>query len=160
MKNIILLIVFSILLFLSCHKKKETIQNSTPDYLIFGVTASGFCVGPGVDCALIYKIEKGKLYADSMNQLDENHLIFQTNPRPYNDYLIAAPLIDNFPDYLLRNSATYYGCPNCYDQGKIFIQRKDNDVIRKWHLDTSIGSMPAEIRAFADSVMKKAIRLR
>ena len=160
MKNIILVIVFSILLFLSCHKKKETIQNSTPDYLIFGVTASGFCSGQGVDCALIYKIEKGKLYADSMNYLDEYHLVFQTNPRPNSDYLIAAPLIDSFPDYLIRNSRGVYGCPGCTDQGIIFIQRKDNGVIRKWYLDTNIGAMPAEIRSFADSAMRKAIRLR
>jgi len=121
-----LLVISSV--FLSCKKSNSSGENS----LEFGVSY-GECIN---DCASFYRIADGKLYVDSMLSRNfEEKLLFKSTPLTQEKYLIARELENNFPVYLESNPEKRFGCPDCFDQGAIFIKRSKRGVIRTWNID-------------------------
>ena len=62
---------------------------------------------------------------------------------------ILSQLADNFPRVLLNSDQETYGCPDCADQGTIFLQRKIDDQIRSWFIDTRVqDDWPKELKEY------------
>ena len=80
-------------------------------------------------------------------------LIFKSTALNNEKYLIAKPLIDSFPAYLINNPDTTFGCPDCFDQGLLYIELKSNDGIRYWNIVMDENSQPAEIRDYVRKLL-------
>ena len=121
---------------------------SAGGYFAFG-TAYGFCQG---DCATFYCIKDGQLYADDMDKYGEP-LKFKKDPLPVEKYMEAKPLLDEFPAYFKAHAGETLGCPDCRDQGSIYIEHRLNGVTTRWHLDTDTSSLPVEIRNYVSNLL-------
>jgi hypothetical protein len=149
--------LFPLLLFLtavaSCNKepsqqsKKET-DLASPAFFSFGASY-GFCVG---DCANFYLIEKQQIFPDDMKIL-QKPLIFKSTALNNEKYLIAKPLIDSFPAYLINNPDTTFGCPDCYDQGAIYLELKNEEGVKYWNIDMDEKGQPGEIRDYIQQLI-------
>ena len=149
-KTLIIITAAAALLGFGC--KKETIGCQFPfgsgdfEYFIFG-TAHGMCIG---DCAKIFQLEGGKLFADDVvEHLTSENVTFQTTSLPAEKVAIATELSQQFPLALLDEANGQIGCPDCHDQGKMFVKVKTADgEIRFWFIDPD----EAKYAAFSDAV--------
>lgn len=120
-------------------------DNGVPgDYFVFGV-AYGFCMS---DCAQLYQMKEGKLFADSMDKYPGEPLKFLNTPMSDDDYMKAKALLDSLPDYFLQHPDQTIGCPDCADQGGYHLLLRQDGVEHFWHVDTSVGQQPVEIQPF------------
>lgn len=138
-------ILFAMLLLAGC--KKETTDDSGEPYFIFG-KAYGECGG---NCATFFNIQGDKLYADDM-QYYTGTFAFQSSALPNSKYETANVLRDSFPSYLASNPNKTFGCPDCHDQGGIYIKRCVNGQNQYWNIDTDTAEQPIEIRAYVQQV--------
>jgi len=144
MKKITILII-TCCFFAAC--KKENNQLMPENSFVFGSYYS-VCFD---DCAWLYKIEDQQLYPDNTNYF-ASPLTFFATPMTNDKYLIAKPVQDSFPVYFTSHIDTTYGCPNCHDQGMIYIEKTINGVKRKWIIDAEISAIPTEIRTYIQQV--------
>jgi hypothetical protein len=144
MKKIAMLIITCCLL-AGC--KKERNQLMPENSFVFGSYHS-LCYD---DYAFLYKIEGQQLFPDNTNYFT-SPLIFFATPLANGKYLIAKPVQDSFPVYLTSHADSTYGCPDCYDQGMIYIEKTVNGVKRKWIIDAEVSAIPAEIRTYIQQV--------
>ena len=125
---------------------KENLGNL--EYFSFG-NAYGFCQG---NCASFFIIKDDNLYPDDMDYYFESSLKFKPEALPIEKFNLAKKLIDNFPAYLIDNPNKTFGCPDCADQGGIHIETKEKGQIRRWHFDTVISKLPAEIQDYVQEI--------
>ena len=122
--------------------------------LIFG-TYYGFCFG---DCADIYKIESGKIFAD--REIDNFYLVrdeelpFESDPRPEEDYDVAETLLESFPNRLFDEEEETLGIPDAHDQGGIYLEIRTPDRTQRWFLDTQTDRLPEYLRDYAQKVLE------
>lgn len=145
-------ILLSAALFLTafaCKKKTPLPQpiDNAAEYIVFG-DGYGECGG---DCTHYYMLKDGKLYADSMD-IYSGPALFKVAPLPNTKYLIAQPLIAEFPGYLKNNADTIIGCPDCRDQGIFHFEYKENGLLRRWTVDPD--SIPTQMQTFVQHVSK------
>ena len=134
------LFLLLILLAMSCEKND---LNPEPT-LVFG-EAFGYCVG---DCAHFYKINDHQIYKDDIERFWTDPPTFNPAPLSDSEYELAQSLLTNFPEYLLQNPNQTYGCPDCADQGGIYIFYTKGKATNSWRIDTYIDNQPTEIRAY------------
>jgi len=134
-----------LLLFLSSCTK-ESLDH--PDYFAFG-NAFGMCQG---NCANFFLMKDKSIYPDEMDYYSGTSLKFKSEVLPEEKYNLAKELIENFPDYLLKNPDKTFGCPDCADQGGIHIEIKENGKIMRWHFDTIISNLPAIIQEYVQEI--------
>lgn len=144
--NKIALLIITCCIFAAC--KKESNELMPENSFVFGSYHS-LCYD---DCAILYKIEGQQLFADNTSYVT-SPLTFSLTPMANDKYLIAKPVQDSFPIYLTSHADTTYGCPDCYDQGMIYIEKTINGVKRKWIIDAEVSSIPAEIRTYIQQVL-------
>ena len=142
-----------LLLFLSfCTKnepdKLDNLEIDNIDYFAFG-NAHGMCQG---DCTNFFIIINGKIYPDDMDYYLGTSLKFKSDALPVGKYDLAKKLIDSFPTYLVDNPNKTFGCPDCIDQGGIHIEIKEKGLIKRWHFDTTISSLPSEIQDYVQEI--------
>ena len=140
-KSLFLLLV----LFLGC--KKDPSEQINPDHFIFG-TAYGECAG---DCARLFKLEDEKLFPDDgVVYLNYNgaDIPFQTQSLATDKVALAESLLSQMPAALLNETEEQIGCPDCHDQGTIFIETKTGDAVRRWYIDPD----SEQYGSFCDSV--------
>ncbi len=137
-KTLIIISAAAALLGFGCKKESETIgcQQPTKDfeYFIFG-TAYGECIG---DCAKIFQLQGQQLFADDGLEyfLYKDVVPFQTTSLSAEKIAIAKELLEQFPLALLDEANGSVGCPDCRDQGMIFIKIKVTcDEARFWFID-------------------------
>lgn len=138
-------ILAALMLCAGCKKEKD---EPNIEYLTFG-KANGLC---WTECATFFKVEDNAVYADSMMNYTGT-LQFQSDALANDKYLLAKPLQDNFPTYLTDNPNQTIGCPDCADQGGIYITRKVNGITSYWNIDTQTGAQPLEIRAYLQQMV-------
>lgn len=136
----LLLILFA---FNTCKKDPAL----TGDYFAFGV-AHGFCIN---NCADFFLIKKNKLYPDDMEHF-WGKLTFKNTPLPAQKYESANNLKINFPVYLRQHPDTTFGCPDCVDQGRIYIEIKEKGDIMFWNIDPSKNTQPTEIQNYIENM--------
>ncbi len=152
MKIKFLIIIFVFIFLSSC--SKEDLGNI--DYFAFG-DAYGFCQG---DCANFFMMKDSRLYPDNVASYNGTSLEFSGEALSVEKYDIAKKLIDNFPKYLIDNPDKTFGCPDCADQGGIHIEIQENGKITKWHFDTNIASLPAQIQDYVQEIKTVLVQLR
>jgi hypothetical protein len=147
MKKLLSIPLF-LMLFTSCKKetthllKKETIQPAVSSFS-FGVS-HGYCIG---ECAKFYSIVEEQIFPDDMQRLQQP-LLFKPEALSNEKYLIAKTLVDSFPAYLIDNPDTTFGCPDCYDQGVIYLELKNDEGVKYWIIDMDEKGQPSEIRDY------------
>lgn len=131
----------------SCSKKESPAPIPSGDYLVFG-TSYGMCAG---NCSPRFRIQGGSLYP-SDTAYDA--------PMSKAAYDSALILWTDFPVYLTAHPDTTFGCPDCHDQGGIYIQRKAGGVSSTWHIDTDTATQPETIRPYITRLYKLVYELK
>lgn len=145
LKNRLVLLLMILASVSGCEKNLEP---GIDGNLVFGV-AYGFCAG---DCAHFFQIKEGALFKDKVERYAGDDLIFEDAPLSNDKYILAEPLVRDFPKYLIENPNETIGCPDCADQGGYHLILKNEGESQYWHIDTSTGSHPQEIRAYIEQL--------
>jgi len=136
--------------------EKEHCAVTEDDIFVFG-TWYGECAG---DCAGLYEIRHGKLYPDNINNLYLDSVTFSNVPLPDSSYQHARSLPGLLPNYLIQHPNETLGCPDCYDQGVIYVELRRKGKKTTWKLDTNTGALPPDVQAFAQQVLVVMDQLR
>lgn len=151
MKSFKIVTFFAILIIISSCKHDDDISVNENDYLIFG-HFYGECIGEG--CVETYKLTDTKLFEDTNDSY--------AGTAPFNFIELGAlqfeqvkDLIDFLPPELLNASDTAFGCPDCADQGGLFIQYLKNGNTKSWRIDQSKNQVPEYLYEFMDKVNEK-----
>ena len=137
----------------SCEKNSSNKPSDT-DYLMFG-HFYGFCHGE--QCIEIFKLEKNKILEDSLDKYPD-----RTTPYLGKFYALdnakfnlAKDLTGFFPENLLNEPDTTIGCPDCADQGGLYIEYNFKGVHKFWFIDQSKSSVPEYLHDFMNRVNEK-----
>ncbi len=150
MKNLIFLILSFTILFVSSCNKEDEIESNQTDFLIFG-HFHGECIGEG--CVETFKLDHEKLFEDSNDNYSGTNFNFIEIGN--DKFEQVKDLVDYFPSKLLSENENVFGCPDCADQGGLFIQYSENGNIRSWKIDKSKSSVPNYLHEFIDKVNEK-----
>ena len=142
-KTITLLI--AIAMTTSCNKDCITLNEQ--NYLVFG-HFYGMCAGEG--CVETYKLTDMKLYEDLIDDYSGQNLEFVELENE--TFAQVNDLVDFFPNQLLSEEETVFGCPDCSDGGGLFIQYSDNGNLKSWRIDQFQNNVPSYLHAFIDQV--------
>ena len=148
MKTIrLLLAVFSISLF-SC--QEEVVHPYEGDYLVFG-NFYGECLE---ECVSTFRLEENRLIKDTQAQRIGQSVNFEKNPQvlSQDNFELAQELLTIFPSQLLTESDSTFGCPDCYDQGGLYIEYQQGDEQGVWIIDQTQEDVPAYLHEFMDRV--------
>jgi hypothetical protein len=154
MKKTFSLVGFIILLLISACTKENLNTSTETNYLIFG-DFYGECFGSS--CVETYKLTDSKLYKDAND--DYNHSNYTWNQLTGEKFIIAKDLADYIPNELLTDSIHIYGCPDCRDQGGLYIEYVQDGLKKSWLIDTDKGSVPPFLHPFMDEIKKKIAEL-
>lgn len=153
MKIGFLTLIFIALLFTSCSESDNSVNTNTMDYLIFG-HFHGECIGEG--CVETFKLTGDRLYEDTLDHYyAENFEFIELSSEKF---VQVKDIIDYFPNKLLNEKDTRFGCPDCRDQGGVFIQYSENGIVKSWRIDKDKDVIPEYLHSFIDKVNEK-IRL-
>lgn len=150
MKKALQLAAVITLIFLTACKTEKLNSALETDYLVFG-HFYGECLGES--CIETFKLTDTKLYEDISDGYSHSNYNFQqlTGEK----FIAVKDLIDQFPNQLLTDSIQIYGCPDCRDQGGIYIEYVKNGVVRSWRIDMDKGTVPPYLHPFMDEVNDK-----
>ena len=142
MKHYHFLSLVILILFSACSKDDDNadcenpIQNS--DTLIFG-HFYGECIGE--DCIQTYKLSDGQLFEDTLDSYagsgPSDFILL-----PQEDYDLVSDLMDFFPNELLSLADSTFGCPDCADQGGLFIRLESTADTSTFIIRSGSGGRP------------------
>jgi hypothetical protein len=135
------------LAFASC-KKESNKPADANNYFAFGFYF-GYC---GPTCSEMYKISDGEVYKDSVAISFPTPVIYSAIPLGNTEYQLAQPLQDSFPAYLQARPGITIGCPDCLDQGTVYIEKATNGLVQHWVIDMDDSVLPVEIRNYITSL--------
>lgn len=145
----LILYTLTFLVFCSCDKEVSNELNEG-DFLIFG-HFYGECIGEG--CVETYKLTSSKVYEDTNdNYLETDFSFIKLGNDKFKE---VKYLIDFLPNELLESDEDNFGCPDCLDQGGLFIQYSKNGNIKSWRIDQSKSAVPNYLHEFMDEVNEK-----
>lgn len=152
MKYISLFLSALILSLYACKKEGNDDNCAGPiednSSLIFG-HYYGECIGE--DCIQTYKLSGAHLYEDTVDSYaGTGPLAFIQ--RSQEDYLLVSNLMDYYPEELLSQADTTYGCPDCADQGGLFIQLSNEGTVRTFNIDQDMAAVPSYLHLFMTKV--------
>lgn len=123
-------------------------DSPSPAVLIFG-HFNGECIGE--NCIETFKLTEVALFEDTLDQYDAMiPLAFVQLSDEL--FLQVQDLRDNFPQELLAEQEYILGCPDCADQGGLFISYEMDGDIRSWRIDQDQTQVPEYLHAFMDQV--------
>ena len=158
MKYLSLIVLITLLASCGAEEVKPSeVFTQSDDYLIFG-RSFGHCHGE--ECVEIFLIDNSGLYEDNKDNLPSWTEPYDGNYTKLSDakYQAVKNLSLGTPDYLLQNTDTVYGCPDCADGGAIYLEIKQGNDRRFWLLDNSKYQVPEEIHSIIDHV-REAVEL-
>ena len=151
-----LIITFTVIWFyVGCSSDQEMMSSDT---LIFG-QFYGACSGS--DCVQTFKIENNQLFEDSIDDYGQNNFDFA--PRDQSDYDLVSDLVGLVPSQLLDESSQTFGCPDCADQGGLYIQivSIDSEVINlEFRMDLDKNNVPEYLHSFIDILTARIVLLQ
>lgn len=134
---------------LSCNDDEA---KSSTDYIIFG-HHYGFC--QGADCLKYFKLDTEHVYeyADTCLPIPVSSC-YEANPPMLSDakFEIAKSLFDDFPEALFDETEMTLGCPDCADQGGLYLEIKRGDAVNSWNIDQSKSAIPAYLHDYVDEL--------
>jgi hypothetical protein len=143
--NKALTLLIAIAMTTSCNKDCITLNEQ--NYLVFG-HFYGMCAGEG--CVETYKLTDMKLYEDLIDDYSGQNLEFVELENE--TFAQVSDLVDFFPNQLLSEEETVFGCPDCSDGGGLFIQYSDNGNLKSWRIDQMQENVPSYLHSFMDQV--------
>jgi len=147
MKQIIYILLLSLCVY-TC--SSDDSNNNEGDYLIFG-HFYGMCGGNG--CVVTYKLTDDGLLEDTTKEYPGTN--FNFIPMGQNEFEAVNDLMDYFPSELLNVNEDFIGCPDCADQGGVFIEYSKNGTTDNWRIDQYKNNVPDYLHAFMDKVNEK-----
>lgn len=138
--------LFLISILSSCSKSTADVEG-----FIFG-TFAGECFG---DCVNIYKLTADKLWQDQNRHLPGSSFSgdqFDFESLSDSKYELVADFADDFPRALLEETDNQIGCPDCYDQGGVYIGWYEDGNYRSWTIDVSKDDIPEYLHDFLDQL--------
>lgn len=131
--------------------KKDTPKLGSGDYLIFG-HFHGECMGE--ECVEMFELTSDELKEDSNDHYGGDG--------PYNftsltaeKFELVAGLAADIPAELIEQPDSTFGCPDCADQGGIYIELKEEGTTHKWTIDKSKTGSPDYLHDFIDLITEK-----
>ncbi|WP_430906624.1 hypothetical protein [Maribacter sp. 2-571] len=149
MKNAILLLSLSVIV-TSCSNEDNNIILNEQNFLIFG-HFFGECSGE--DCVETFKLTDSKLFEDTIDDYSGQNLEFIELENDTFDQV--KNLVAFFPNQLLTERETVFGCPDCTDGGGLFVQYSENENAKSWRIDLDKGNVPTYLHPFIDKVNEK-----
>lgn len=139
--------------------KSNSPEPAQSDYVIFG-HFYGECMGE--ECVELFKLQGPKVFEDVQDNYPggQTHYIGKFVDLGPTKHMQAKDLMDYFPKRLLRESADRFGCPDCRDQGGLYIEYHFNGIHRSWMIDQFKGDVPPYLHHFMDQVNEKVRILR
>tara|TARA_R110002050_G_scaffold350_4_gene2313 strand:- start:29063 stop:29527 length:465 start_codon:yes stop_codon:yes gene_type:complete len=148
MKKIIL-ILFIIGITISCNNDGG-ITITKQNYLIFG-HFYGECGGEA--CVETFKLTDQKLFEDTVDDYSGQHMEFvELEDAKFEQ---VKDLVNFFPNRLLHDTETVFGCPDCADGGGLFIQYSNNGNVKSWRIDQDKNNVPSYLHEFMNKVNVK-----
>lgn len=141
-----LVLGFTALFLALCSKEVGTVQ-SEMDYLIFG-HYYGHCGGE--ECVEIFKLTDDMLFEDVADTYNATE--FDFSPLGNEKFEIAQVLYQTLPAQLLNSTESTFGCPDCADQGGLYIEIATNDESRSWRIDQNERMVPGYLHDFVNKV--------
>jgi hypothetical protein len=120
------------------------------NFLIFG-HFYGVCAGEG--CVETFKLNNKSLFEDTIDDYNGENMDFVELENDV--FEEVKDLVDFFPNELLDENETVFGCPDCADGGGLFIQYSENGTVRSWRIDQIKSSVPNYLHDFMDKVNEK-----
>ena len=134
-------------IFLALCSKEAQNKQSPPDYLIFG-HYYGHCLGEA--CVEIFKLTSDGLFEDTSDSYLSSQ--FEFLPLDTEKYEVARGLKQALPAPLLHSTEASFGCPDCADQGGLYIEISSNGERRNWRIDQDKRMVPGDLHSFLDKV--------
>lgn len=167
MKKLSLFLILSIALCLFSCKEDEPVVtlpvvncpliDGTNDYLIFG-NHYGFCPA---NCVNLYKLTTTALFQTDMKGRFQEPLTFNTTAMSKENFALTSALCSKFPLESTNALDVVIGCPDCHDQGTVYVELKRGTVIRKWRIDPDKSdTIPKDIQEYAQLIKDLAIKLK
>lgn len=129
-----LMFICSLLLFVSCGPDdKQAISPVTS--VVFGAYY-GMCAG--YNCVRIYSVNSNYLYKDdsaSYPSIYAPYTFVPTQVMAPSRFDIAKDLLQNVPDELAPGTQRQYGCPDCHDQGGVYIEIHAGSLSSRFFID-------------------------
>ncbi len=152
----LIMISLTFLLLTSC--KKECVELSESDYIIFG-HFYGECMGEG--CIEIFRLEKDKLFEDTRDQYPSRNSFYNGKyvQLPKQKFDKTKDLIKYFPTDLINETDTIIGQPDAGDWGGLYIEYSSNGVRKFWLLDKMKSNVPSKYHDFIDKINEKIKQL-
>ena len=93
------------------------------DYIVFG-TFYGECSG---DCITLFRLSETRLERDTRNRFpDEDFQFISGQVLGTDDFIQARAILKTIPSELVNNPQDRYGCPDCRDQGGLYLNYRIN----------------------------------
>lgn len=146
----LLLILSAIVVLISCTRDDESIVLNEQNFLIFG-HFYGMCAGEG--CVETFKLTNKKLFEDTLDAYSGQNFEFVELGNA--KFEKVKELVDYFPDQLLNENETVFGCPDCADGGGLMIQYSENGKVSTWRIDQVKDNVPNYLHDFMDKVNEK-----
>ncbi|MBY5958531.1 hypothetical protein KUV50_10335 [Membranicola marinus] len=142
-----LILGIALLTWVSC--SKEGVELKANDFLIFG-RFYGECRGK--DCVKMFKLTSDQLLEDTADSYLATEFDFV--PLSNDKYQQVKDLMNAIPGQLLNEEEDTIGCPDCADQGGLYIEFSDNGKTNSWRIDQNKSAVPVYLHDFIDEVNK------
>ena len=156
-RNLLITACLTLLVLTSC--KKDDVELSKSDYIIFG-HFYGECIGE--QCVEIFRLEQEKLFEDTKDQYPNRNEFYdgnyiQLSQQKFND---TKDLTNYFPTDLLDETDTVIGQPDAGDWGGLYVEYNSVGVRKFWFLDQMKSNVPSKYHNFIDKVNEKINQLK
>ncbi len=149
MKKLVLILA-AVVLLIACTKSDNNMTINEQNFLVFG-HFYGFCGGES--CVETFKLTDEKLFEDTIDDYMGQNLEFEELESGL--FLQVNDLPDFFPNQLLNESETVFGCPDCADGGGLFVQYSKNGNTKSWRIDQDYNNIPSYLHEFVYKVNEK-----
>ena len=149
MKKLVLILA-AVVLLIACTKSDNNMTINEQNFLVFG-HFYGFCGGES--CVETFKLTDEKLFEDTIDDYMGQNLEFEELESGL--FLQVNDLPDFFPNQLLNESETVFGCPDCADGVGLFVQYSKNGNTKSWRIDQDYNNIPSYLHEFVYKVNEK-----
>ena len=144
--------LFTCLLNSGCDNNLEDCaESSSEPILVFG-HFYGECFGER--CVETFKLSDTKLFEDKIDNYGGG-VAFDFEERSEDLFDLVVDLRSAMPEQLLDEEDQTFGCPDCGDQGGIFIRWIDGDSTQSWLVDTSPRNVPDYLHEYIVLIQEK-----
>lgn len=137
--------------FVSCDKTEDPPVNNPDDFFVFG-RFYGECLGE--ECIEIFKLQDGKLFEDRNDQYVSNESFYVADFQALDDskYEAVKDLWSFIPGAIYEEDQVRFGCPDCADQGGLYLEIRTGAFHEYWILDQNKNEVPQYLHSLMDAV--------